>query len=136
MNIRIELCDAFNDERGDLVQFITRHTLQNEKLDFGQVYLLTFAGKGVVRGNHYHNHSSEMFCLIAGEVEMVFEDVETRENQRLNIAAKPDYFQRIFVGEKTAHAIRSVSDFAVLVSFSSHEYDKSNADKQPYILMQ
>lgn len=135
MNIKIEKCPAYHDERGDLIQFVTRQLLQEEALSFGQVYLLTFNGRNIVRGNHYHNHSSEIFCLISGSVEMIFEDVLTKEQIHKSFTADKNEFFRICIGEKIAHCIKSSSDFAVLVSFSSREFDMNEQDKILYPLV-
>ncbi len=135
MNIKIEKCPAYHDERGDLIQFVTQQLLQEEALAFGQVYLLTFNGKNIIRGNHYHNHSSEIFCLISGSVEMIFEDVLTKERIQKDFTADKNEFFRICIGEKIAHCIKSSSDFAVLVSFSSKEFDMNEQDKILYPLI-
>ncbi len=135
MNIKIEKCPAYHDERGDLIQFVTQQLLQEEALHFGQVYLLTFNGKDIVRGNHYHNHSSEIFCLISGSVEMIFEDVLTKERIHKSFTSDKNEFFRICIGEKIAHCIKSSSDFAVLVSFSSKEFDMNEQDKILYPLV-
>ena len=134
MNIRIEKCPAYHDDRGDLIQFVTNKVLAEEGLPFGQVYLLTFNSIGIVRGNHYHNHSSEMFCLISGSVEMTFEDVETKQRIEKIIAINHTEFFRILIGPKIAHSIKSLSEFAVLVSFSSKEYNMNEEDKISYPL--
>ena len=135
MNIRIEECPAYHDDRGDLIQFVTNKVLAEEGLSFGQVYLLTFNGKGIVRGNHYHNHSSEMFCLISGSVEMAFEEVETKKRIEKTITVNHTEFSRILIGPKIAHSIKSISDFAVMVSFSSKEYDMTEDYKISYSLI-
>jgi dTDP-4-dehydrorhamnose 3,5-epimerase-like enzyme len=136
VNIRIDNCPSFQDDRGSLIQFVTKQTLEDYGESFGQVYLLTFSSKNVIRGNHYHNHSSEMFCLITGSVQMVFEDVETKERITKTIAADGEHYARIYIGSKIAHGIQSLSDFAVLVSFSSEEFDKKNQDKIPYSVIE
>jgi dTDP-4-dehydrorhamnose 3,5-epimerase-like enzyme len=135
VNIKIEKCPAYHDERGDLIQFVTQQFLQKQSLPFGQVYLLTFNGKNVIRGNHYHNHSSEIFCVISGSVEMIFEEVVSKERRQKNFTADKNEFFRISIGKKIAHSIKSISDFAVMVSFSSTEFDLKEEDKIPYRLI-
>lgn len=135
MNIKIEKCLVYNDERGDLIQFVTKQVLQAEGLPFGQVYLLTFDGKGIIRGNHYHNKSCEMFCLIAGAVKMVFEDVDTQKRIEKVVIVNSREFSRIYIGPKVAHAIKSLSDFTIMVSYSSIEYAVNDTDKIPYKLL-
>jgi dTDP-4-dehydrorhamnose 3,5-epimerase-like enzyme len=135
MQIAFEKCEAYHDERGDLIQFVTASFLQANKLDFGQIYLLTFDKAGVVRGNHYHNRSSEVFCLISGSVEITCENVDTKERLRKVLTIEGNSFHKIFIGPRISHAVRSLTDFAVLVSFSSEEYQNSDNDKIPYKLV-
>jgi dTDP-4-dehydrorhamnose 3,5-epimerase-like enzyme len=136
MEIEFEKCDAYHDERGDLIQFVTDSFLKEKSLPFGQIYLLTFSHVGVVRGNHYHNHSSEVFCLISGSVEIVCENVDTKERVHKTLKIEADnQFYKIFIGHRVAHAIRSITDFAVMVSFSSEEYSIDKDDKIAYPLL-
>lgn len=132
MDIRIEECAVYHDERGDIIQFVTNQVLEKDSSPFGQVYLLTFTGSNKIRGNHYHNHSTEMFCLISGSVQMVFEDVKSKERLVKEVSASENKFYRISIGSHIAHAIKSVSDFAVMVSFSSKEFDPKEEDKIYY----
>ena len=135
MNIVIEKCPAYHDERGDLIQFITKQILEKNNLEFGQIYLLTFNGAGVVRGNHYHNNSSEIFCLVSGSVEMIFEEVEAKKQMRQIFTASENEFYRISISPRIAHAVKSISPFAVMVSFSSREFDLNEQDKNIYRLI-
>ena len=135
MKIHIEQCQVYHDHRGDLIQFITDDFLVNNSVRFGQIYILTFTGKGKIRGNHYHNLSHEMFCLISGSVEMVFEDIVTKEKVTKVVTVQENTFVRIYIGPNIAHAIRSLSDFAVMVSFSSKEFDPKEDDKIQYVLI-
>ena len=135
MKVEIEKCAAYHDERGDLIQFVTASFLAKNKLSFGQIYLLTFSGKGVVRGNHFHHHSSEVFCLVSGAVELECEDVVTKERWSKTLSVEDSMFYKIVVGTGVAHAIRSVSDFAVMVSYSSTEFSVYDEDKTSYKLI-
>lgn len=135
MNFTVERCPVFHDKRGDIVQFITNQILNKAGLAFGQIYIVTFAGKGVVRGNHFHNQSSEIFCLVTGTVEVVLEDVQSKERFRQVYEASGNEFVRIALSEKIAHAIRSISDFAVVVGYNSIEYNPLQEDKIPYRLL-
>ena len=134
MKIEFEKCEAYHDERGDLIQFVTKTFLKERALEFGQIYLLTFNGSGIVRGNHYHNHSSEVFCLISGAVEIICEDVNTKEKIHKTIKIEKGEFYKIFIGYQIAHAIKSITDFAVMVSYSSDEYNINEEDKIYYKL--
>lgn len=135
MDIEFLKCDAYHDNRGNLIQFVTHSFLEEKGLTFGQIYLLTFDRAGVVRGNHYHHHSAEVFCLISGEVEIICESVDTKERVSRRLKTEDHQFIKIYIGHKIAHAIKSISNFAVMVSFSSEEYNYVLEDKTEYKLI-
>jgi len=135
MNFSIDQCQNYRDKRGHLIQFISEKFLSEQNLGFGQIYLLTFEGKGVVRGNHYHLNSSEVFCLVQGEIEIALEDIETRERFSQVFSSNEEPVFRISIGPKIAHAIKSISELAILVSYSSKMYDPLNEDKYLYKLL-
>lgn len=130
-----DTCQVYVDERGQLTQFVTEEYLTKHNLPLGQVYLLTFNAAGVVRGNHYHKESSEVFCLIQGEVEMIFEDVTTKERTYLHVNALTGVARRILIGPHVAHTIVSKSGSAVLASYSSVVYNNVNPDVYSYQLV-
>ena len=132
MEYNQQQCKVFSDERGNLIEFINRDQLEENGFDFGQLYILTFDGKDVVRGNHYHEHSAEVFCVIYGEAEIVLEDVETKHRISKIIKAEADKYVRIMIGKKIAHAIRSLSDQVLMVSFSTKQYGPRDEDKFHY----
>jgi dTDP-4-dehydrorhamnose 3,5-epimerase-like enzyme len=135
MDLSIDLCPNYRDKRGNLIQFITEQFLAENNLPLGQIYLLTFDGQNIVRGNHYHLHSSEIFCLIQGEVEIALEDIETKERFSKVLSAKDDSIYRVRIGPKIAHAVKSISPTAVLVSYASRVYDPLDEDKFIYTLL-
>lgn len=135
MNVSLEKCSVFNDYRGDLVQFITATYLSEKGVSLGQFYLLTFSHAQVIRGNHYHQSSSEVFCLMAGSVDLVCEDIVSKERFEKRLTVKDGFYYRVYVGENIAHAIRSISDFAVMASFSTQEYNQHMPDKIDYLLL-
>ncbi len=129
-----DTCQIYVDERGQLTQFVTEQYLIEHNLPYGQVYFLTFNASGVIRGNHYHKESSEVFCLIQGEVEMIFEDVITKERKHLQVSALAGDARRILIGPLVAHAIISKSAAAVLASYSTVVYNEINPDVFSYTL--
>jgi dTDP-4-dehydrorhamnose 3,5-epimerase-like enzyme len=135
VNYKIEKCSVYTDERGNLVQFLTRSYLEEANTPFGQIYFLNFNGRDVKRGNHYHNNSSEIFCLVFGEINIVLEDVVTKERIEHKLKNTNNEFFRIFVGPKIAHTIISCSEDALVISYSSVEYDKNNEDKIVYNIL-
>jgi dTDP-4-dehydrorhamnose 3,5-epimerase-like enzyme len=135
MDFSIDQCQNYRDKRGNLIQFVSEKFLSENNLPLGQIYLLTFDGQNVIRGNHYHLLSSEIFCLIQGEIEMALEDIETKERFSKIFSAADEVVYRVRIGPKIAHAIKSISDSAVLVSYASSVYDPLNEDKFVYKLL-
>jgi dTDP-4-dehydrorhamnose 3,5-epimerase-like enzyme len=130
----IEACPVFEDKRGILAEFVDELFLKKNGLPFGQVYYLSFEGKDVVRGNHYHTGSSEMFCAIYGDVEITIENIETKERQVIVLSASDKEIRKVFIAPKVAHAIKSLSDFAMVISYSSAVYNHNEQDKFPYVI--
>jgi len=135
MDFSIDQCQNYRDQRGNLIQFISEQFLAEHQLGFGQIYLLTFEGKNVIRGNHYHLHSSEVFCLVQGEIEIALEDIDTKERYTRVFSSGSETVLRITIGPKIAHAIKSLSESAILVSYASKMYDPINEDKYTYKLL-
>lgn len=135
MNYKIEKCAVYTDDRGNLVQLLTKSYLEMLNIPFGQIYFLNFNGKGIKRGNHYHNNSSEIFCLVYGEVDVLLEDISSKERIKLTLKNSDNEYFRIFVGPKIAHIIVSCSEDALVVSYSSVEYNKNEEDKIAYNIL-
>lgn len=135
MNFSIEDCPQYTDERGSLTQLITNSFLSKQSIPFGQVYFLDFIKKGTVRGNHFHNLSSEVFCLIYGSVTVTLEDIVTKERATIELRVTNGKIQRLIIGNKIAHSIISESDYAMMVCYSSAEYIKDEEDKHFYQLI-
>lgn len=136
MIYREDLCDVFADHRGDLIQFITQRWLTEHKIALGQVYLLTFNNVNVVRGNHYHKRSTEVFCLVSGAVQIRLFDIQTRETKDIFLDDSGSSRKLITVYPFVTHAIKSLTPNCVLVSLSSEEYTPSSEDKYPYIILE
>jgi len=134
VNVLIEKCNVFTDNRGTLLQFIDKNVLQKNHTMFGQIYVLSFEGKHVVRGNHYHKRSHETFSVVLGEVEIFLKDISTGELFSEKFRAGPETHFRISIGPNIGHAITSISDFALVVSHSSKIYDPLDEDKYECIL--
>lgn len=135
MGSEIDKCEVYRDERGELIDFIGSSFLAGKNIPFGHVYLLTFSAKGVVRGNHYHQQSTEVFSIVNGTVQIVIENVHTRQRTELQLTAGHEPHHRVLIPPYHAHAIKCLTDFAVLASFCSHEYNATEPDKYNYFLI-
>lgn len=135
MDFVLEECPVYADARGHLAQVLTQSFLTTTNLGFGQVYYLDFSHKGVVRGNHYHRHSAEVFCLIQGRVRVMLEDVITKERRTLDLSVNEGKYSRLKIGPNIAHSLQSISDYAMMICFSSTEFNEQDEDKHNYPLL-
>jgi dTDP-4-dehydrorhamnose 3,5-epimerase-like enzyme len=129
MQYELSYMKIFTDHRGQLVEFIQRNDLQEPTEEFGQVYFVTFEGKDIVRGNHYHKLSRECFAIIQGAVEVMLEDVLTGEKVSLKMTAGNGSMQKLTIGPNIAHAFKSITDFALLIDYASRVYNPQDEDK-------
>lgn len=135
MLYHIQTCNYFNDHRGDLVQFLTKEWLVENRLDFGQIYVLTFSQVGVIRGNHYHKRSAEVFCIIKGEAQIFLKSSITGEEASFVLKCENSNYRLVTVPALVAHAIKSMAPDTLVVSFASESYNPDNEDKHPLILV-
>lgn len=112
-----------SDKRGKLIVFLTSSELLPKHKSFGQIYFVTFSKKGVVRGNHYHKKWNEWFGITEGKVLVVVKDLKTGVRRQVTLTATKDKYTRIQTGPYVAHAIKSLSKRAVLLSYADSEWD-------------
>jgi len=133
MNYKIEQFNKFSDKRGDLIVFLKQGELPNDKKQFGQIYFVTFGKKGIVRGNHYHKKWTEWFGVVEGRLEVVLQDINTKEIKTFIFDSKEDKYTRLAIGPNMVHAFRSLSDYAALLNYADSEW--SEADTYHFELM-
>ena len=124
-----------HDPRGYLVEFLKHPELPPKYRPFGQIYFVTFAKKGTVRGNHYHTKTEEWFGVAQGSLRVVLENVRTLKRKTLTLKASERHFVRLHIGLYTAHAFQSLTPTAVLLDYANKEYDRYNTDRHPYGLI-
>lgn len=134
MDYEIKQCLKHTDNRGYLVEFLRRDELEAVK-QFGQIYFVTFERPMQVRGNHFHTRGREWFGVAHGDLECVLEDTRTKERVELFLSSDDKTFTRLMVGSYIAHAFRNTSPIAVLLDYCTEQYDKSDLDRHPYLLL-
>lgn len=132
MNYKITHFKKINDDRGSLIVFLKESELANAKKKFGQIYFVTFNKKNVVRGNHYHKKWHEWFGIINGRVIVALEDVRNKKRKEIVLDAKKDQYVRLETGPYIAHAIKSLTDYASLLSYADKQW--TNTDTHIYKL--
>lgn len=125
MNVKLSPLKQFRDNRGSLVVFLKGSELNDTQKMFGQIYFATFAQKGTVRGNHYHKTRHEWFGIVHGKVTVVMEDVRTKKRKEIVLSAKRDANIKLEIVPYVAHAIKSMTKYASLLSYAD-EWSKED----------
>jgi dTDP-4-dehydrorhamnose 3,5-epimerase-like enzyme len=135
VNYKITQCLKHTDSRGFLVEFLKNSELSQENKPFGQIYFVTFEKPNQLRGNHYHTKFSEWFGVAYGTLQVILEDVKTKERVDFVLSGDDKTFTRLNIGPYIAHVFRNLSPTAVLLDYCNKEYDPDNNDRNPYILI-
>lgn len=99
---KIQLTPAFKDDRGEIVDLI-----HNEVIN--AVTLISFR-KGAVRGNHYHQHTTQWNYLISGKIKYYFQ--KPGEQIHETIMHPGDF---IVTYPNISHALVGLEDAIVMV---------------------
>lgn len=133
MDYKVVKIEKHNDKRGELIVFLRNSELSADKKAFGQIYFITFSGKGVVRGNHYHKKWREWFGIVTGKVAVELEDVITKEHVCLELDSQHSDYTRLEIGPNIAHVFKSISSSVSLLNYADKEW--SALDNHNYILI-
>ena len=136
MDYEIVECSTFRDGRGVLVEFLRQDEMPTVHHGFGQIYCVTFDRPNQIRGNHYHTLGTEWFGIVEGRMEVVLEDIRTKQRDQFILESDAEKFVRLRVGPYVAHAFRNLSPRAVLVDYSNTQYDRNAPDRTTYILIE
>ena len=74
---------------------------------------------------------------MSGKVEMILEDIKTKERMNIIIDAEDETLKRIRYGPYIAHAVKNISNkLVVLVSYTTKLYNYDKTDDKKYILIE
>ncbi len=120
------------DDRGWLLKIIQRVHL-NGRMTFGEIYI-TAAVEGAVKGNHYHQRTTEWFAVIRGQGRLVLRRMSDDEEAELFLdEAKPRVVE---VPPGVAHAIQNVGSGPMhLLAYADLAYDRDDPDVVPVPLI-
>ena len=132
MPIKIEKIEKKMDNRGFLVQYLTRTELKSEI--FGTLYMVTFAPNSV-RACHYHKEKREYLFVAYGKCKIVLENVQTKKRTEFTLDSSDDKVIRITVEPFVAHGIMNLSSqVSVVIGYANREYVPNNTDTYFYQL--
>jgi len=135
MDYKIDYAVKRRDERGFLVDFLKGDEIDNKDTRLGQIYFVTFEKQHAIRGNHFHKTKNEWFVVVQGRIQVVLEDVKTKEKKTLIISGENDTYERIFVGKNVAHAFSNITPSAMMINYADKPYHQESTDTIPYILI-
>lgn len=117
------------DARGWLLKVLMRGQL-GATGEFGELYLVRVE-PGQTRGCHYHERTTEWFCLIEGRATLQLADLDSGERCAVEMdGAEPAVVK---VPPRTAHSIRAdTAAPACLLAYSSLPYDPAATDTLPF----
>jgi UDP-2-acetamido-2,6-beta-L-arabino-hexul-4-ose reductase len=115
------------DTRGWLMKVVPGEFVGDS--GFGEIYL-SGAKPGETKGGHYHEETTEWFCVIQGEGMLRLEDIHTNERMALNLSRENRLSVEIPPG--VAHSVLNVGDEEmILLAFANVPYDPDNPDTIP-----
>jgi len=121
------------DERGFLIEFLRE---DENILNFnGQIYAATMQ-PGDIRGNHYHNEKTEIFCALRGKLKIRIQSIKGGEIEEHMLDSTETQIQRVKVLPGFAHQLINYGDNeAVLLAYGDHIHDHSNPDQHHFEIL-
>jgi dTDP-4-dehydrorhamnose 3,5-epimerase-like enzyme len=118
-----------SDSRGWFLKIITGKEALLPNFT-GEIYIIS-ALVNECRANHYHLQANEWFTLVQGKVEMIIEDIDSKE--RMTIILNSNKPKTIFIPANVAHAFNNIGTIPyLLVTYTDKLY--SPEDTVPYKL--
>jgi dTDP-4-dehydrorhamnose 3,5-epimerase-like enzyme len=129
MDVRIIPLERRADARGWFLKVLMRQQLDGDRT-FGEIYL-SVAEAGQARGAHYHQRTTEWFCLIGGTATLSLCDTATGERRAVDLdALRPAV---VVVPPGRAHAFSNAGPTpAMLLAYSDVPYDPRDPDTIPF----
>lgn len=115
------------DDRGFLIEFLR----EDEKfLNFkGQIYASTIA-PGTVRGNHYHEHKTEVFAVMKGKLRVLVQHINGGDIKEYILHGYDENIERVVVEPNYAHTfINDGDEEVVLLAWGDQVHDHSGPDQ-------
>ena len=117
----IEL-EKHEDKRGILLKILKNSDIENK--EFGEIYF-TSLHPGIIRANHYHEKTTEWFCVLNGKGKLVLRNNETNETTQILMDNK----KVVKIPINVSHAIKNTGDEEMsLLVYSDLEYNEKNPD--------
>jgi len=122
------------DARGWLIKLLMREHIAEGHREFGEIYI-TAAHAGQVKGNHYHEHAREWFCVIQGTATMATRVIATGESALTQLRADRPEIIEVLPG--VAHAFKNDgTEMMLLLAYADDPYDSKAPDERRITLLE
>jgi len=115
---------TFSDDRGILKKVFMKSEADKIGFSIEEAYTITFNKKSIIRGEHFHEKTIEIFHVIQGKC--LFELIENEKIISVELDASEG--KAIIVMNNTPHRIISKVDNCVVLALSSKEYREDDTD--------
>lgn len=125
--VKIERVDYFSDARGWVIEPVDEALLVGQR----NVHVV-FTEPGAIRGNHLHEHTTEIFAVVGPALVRVREsggprDITVAEGQAMRFTIPPG----------VPHAVQNTgSRPMILMSFATQPHDRARPDTVPAVLIE
>lgn len=121
-----------SDGRGFLIEFLREdENILNFK---GQIYASTIR-PGDIRGNHYHNEKTEIFCVIKGKLKVLIQQIDSKKIDEYVLDSNKDIIDRLLVPPGYAHAFINIgNEEVILLAYGDKVHNHSNPDQYEFII--
>jgi len=125
--VKVERVEFFSDARGWVIEPVDERLLAGKR----NVHVV-YSVPGTVRGNHYHERTTEVFVVVGPALIRIREDntlrdVPVPEGQALRFTIPPG----------VPHAIQNTgSRPMILMSFATEPHDRARPDTVPAVLIE
>jgi len=122
----IEQLTVHRDERGFLFEVLRCDKPSFSQ--FGQVYMIGDAKRGVIRAWHRHFKMDEWFCCVRGKAEFVLYNPDSGNFSRYLLSA--DSPSLLFVPRRVFHGHKASADDTLILAICTEPYNKNNLDEE------
>lgn len=124
MKLTIKKLDVKEDERGWLSEIIRPEDIGEGP--FGQI-LVTTAGPGYIKGNHYHKRKTEWYCVLQGKALLMIINNKTKEGKE--IVMGEDNMVLVKIPPNHLHLIKNIGiDEIFLLVYVNEPFDPCDPD--------
>ena len=127
--LKISKMRRSTDNRGFLVENTDERIITGSRH-----FLYTSTAPGIVRGNHYHEHKTEWFCIVKGKCRFVTEDIKTKKREETIINDTDDILFR--TEPLVAHAMQNIGDTEMIfLGFVNEVLNRKEPDTYSYTVI-